>query len=496
MDSFMRDSDAFSWYMERDPVLRSTVVAVAWLERCPDWDVLCAKVDQATRLVPLFRMRVLEPPGRLTAPRWTVDDDFDLSWHLRRVKAPDPGSPQAVLGVARHEAMDAFDRSRPLWEFTLVEGAGAGRAALVMKLHHSLTDGLGGMELALLLFDTNKDASAPVTLPEAPAAEAFDTSDLVRERVAWELKRFTGFVGSRARSAVPSAMQAARHPLTSASDALETARSIGRTVAPVLRRLSPVMTGRGLRRHLDMVEVGLDDLKTASATAGGTLNDGFMAAVVGGFRRYHEHHGTHVDALRVTLPISIRTPDDPMGGNRITLIRFVVPVSDPDPARRIAAIHEGCLTARSERSLPFTNSIAATLNLLPAGVVGSMLKNVDFVASDVPGFPFPVYLAGAALERYVAFGPTIGSSANMTLLSYNGTCCIGVTLDEAAIPDHELFVECLRGGFEEVMDVGGKHSPPRLPVAARPGDFRTKGVGRAACDVGPRATGDFVSVRP
>ena len=166
----------------------------------------------------------------------------------------------------------------------------------------------------------------------------------------------------------------------------------------------------------------------------------------------------------MTLPISIRKPDDPVGGNRITLIRFPVPVAEPDPVARIAEMERRCRSARDERSLPYTDAIAGTLNLLPSGVVGGMLKHVDFVASDVPGFPFPVYLAGAALERYVAFGPTIGTAVNLTLLSYNGTCCVGVTIDNAAVPDPEVLVECLREGFEEVLDLAGDHEAVRLPL--------------------------------
>ena len=187
-----------------------------------------------------------------------------------------------------------------------------------------------------------------------------------------------------------------------------------------------------------MIEVGLADLEPAAAAACGTVNDSFMAAVTGGLRRYHERHGVAVDELRVMLPISIRTPEDPMGGNRITLIRFTVPVGDPDPATRIPAIHALCIGARNERSLAYTNAIAGTLNLLPTGVVGSMFKHVDFLASDVPGFSFPVYLGGARLEEYGVFGPTTGPSLNLTLLSYDGTCCVGITMDSAAIPDHDL----------------------------------------------------------
>jgi len=440
------------------------VVAVAWLECSPDWAALTAKLERATRLTPVFRQRVLEPPGRLATPRWTVDEEFDLTSHLHRIAAPAPRTPQTVVDFARQEAMMSFDHSRPLWEFTLIEHLEGGRAALVMKIHHSLTDGLGGMQLALLLFDLERAPTSAGPMPDAPVGERVGRPDLVLESIAWGWRRMSGFVGGRAQTIIPSALHAARHPLGSVGAAAETARSIARTVAPVRHTLSPIMTDRGLGRHLDLVEVGLDDLKRAAAAAGGSINDGFLAAVTAGLRRYHERHGATVDELRVTLPISIRTPEDPLGGNRITLMRFALPVADRDPASRISQIGRLCRAARDERSLAFTNAIAGTLNLFPSGVVGSMLKHVDFLASDVPGFPFSVYLGGALVERYVAFGPTIGSAVNLTLLSYNGVCYVGVTIDTVTVADHDVLIECLRAGFDEVLALAGAHTPAGLPL--------------------------------
>ncbi|HUO49543.1 MAG TPA: hypothetical protein VMU09_11980, partial [Acidimicrobiales bacterium] len=69
---FMRGSDAFSWYMERDPIMRSTIVAVAWLDRVPEWAVVQARLERAVDAVPLFRTRPLTPPARLSTPRWTL----------------------------------------------------------------------------------------------------------------------------------------------------------------------------------------------------------------------------------------------------------------------------------------------------------------------------------------------------------------------------------------------------------------------------------------
>ena len=125
--------------------------------------------------------------------------------------------------------------------------------------------------------------------------------------------------------------------------------------------------------------------------------------------------------------------------------------------------------------MPYTNAIAAGLNVLPSGVVGSMLKHVDFVASNVPGFPFRVYLAGAPVERYVAFGPTIGSSMNITLLSYAGTCCVGMNIDIAAVPDPEVLRPVHEGGVRGGAPLGGHMSPSGCPSSTR---ARAAGPGR------------------
>jgi hypothetical protein len=205
-------------------------------------------------------------------------------------------------------------------------------------------------------------------------------------------------------------------------------------------------------------------MRRAAHSVGGTLNDVFVASVTGGLRRYHELHHAKVEDLRITLPISIRKDDDPTGGNRITLERFTLPVGVADPAARVRLTGERCRSARDERAIPFSNSIAGTLNLLPSRVVGSMLKNVDFVASNVPGVNMPIFLGGAPVSSYYAFGPTTGSSLNVTLLSYNGTCCIGFTIDTAAAPDYDALMACCVEGFEEVLSLGGDHLPVARPL--------------------------------
>ena len=102
--------------------------------------------------------------------------------------------------------------------------------------------------------------------------------------------------------------------------------------------------------------------------------------------------------------------------------------------------------------------------MLPRTVIRNMLKHVDFLASDIPGFTFPVYLAGARMESYVVFGPTVGTAVNFALLSYEQKCSVGVSMDAAAITDPALLASCVRDGFDEVLAIGGPHEPAQLPA--------------------------------
>jgi diacylglycerol O-acyltransferase / wax synthase len=457
-DQFMQEPDALAWSLEQDPGLRSTTVAVAWLDVRPDVDVLTARLERATRLVPRFRQRPVSTPAGLATPQW-VDCDFDLSLHLRRIGAPAPYTPDTVLEFARSEAMTGFDPTRPFWQLTLIEGLEGDRAALVMKVHRSLTDGVGGMQLAALVFELSPETAPIEDVPVPSTAPVPSGMDLAREAISHDLGRAVRMARYGLVQVGPVAGAIARHPLRTVLDVVATASSLGRFVTPVSDTLSPIMTGRSLGRRLSLFEVDLADLIGAGAVVGGTLNDAFVASVTGGLRRYHELHDAPVENLRVTMPISIRREEETEGGDRITLERFVVPVAGTDPGTRVKTTGWQCRAARYEEALPLSDAVAALLNLLPSGFVGSMFKHVDFVASIVTGVPEAIYLAGATVTGYYTFGPTTGTAVNVTLVSYRGTCCVGCTIDTAAVPDPDKLVASLKDGFDEVLGLGGAHHP-------------------------------------
>ncbi len=456
----MSDEDALMWNIEKDPILRSTIVAVALFDEAPEWERLRRRIDRTTLLIPRFRQRVMSPPLRIAPPRWTVEPTFDLDYHLRRVRLPGDGSTRELLDALQPIATSSFDRARPLWEFTLIEGLAGDhgeRAALAMKVHHSVTDGVGGMELLTHLVDIARDAAEPSDddLPPVPQPEHVDAVSLLRESLAHTRRRILGVARRIPGTAISTAWHALRDPVGSANEALHTVRSIGRTVAPATAPMSPIMVTRGLGRHLDAFDLSLDDIRRVAKATDGSVNDVFVASVIGGIRHYHARHGTEPEALRMTLPINLRHSSDDAGGNRFAPARFPVPVTIDDPAERIAAIRGLVREWRAEPALQMTSTLAGVLNRLPTAATtalfGGMLKCCDFVTSNVPGAPIPVYSAGAKVERLYAFGPPSGAAFTVTLISHCDTCCIGIVVDTTAVPDPEALSKSRRLGFDEVL---------------------------------------------
>ena len=240
-DSRMNQSDTTLWRIERDPSLRTTIVGIAILSEAPDWERLRTRIEDISWEIPRLRQKVAEPTLGLGTPRWVQDPGFDIGYHFRRMVAPPPGNLQTVLDIAGPIAMAAFDRARPLWEFTLVEGLADGRAALIQKIHHSVTDGVGAIRMARIAFDEHaheKHAPAPRTL-EGGQRRPSGMSVAV-DTMADQVLGAAHLVG-RTATAMPGVMEkAALHPLKLAETLVGTAESIFKLVRPAKEPLSPV----------------------------------------------------------------------------------------------------------------------------------------------------------------------------------------------------------------------------------------------------------------
>ncbi|HWC39846.1 MAG TPA: wax ester/triacylglycerol synthase domain-containing protein [Acidimicrobiales bacterium] len=459
-DDRMNNADAVMWVIEKDPLLRSTITGVAVLDRPPDREAFTEVWERASRLVPRLRQRVVSHPFSVAPPRWEIDPGFDLGYHVRYVRSPGSGTMRDVLNIAQPLAMQGFDRARPLWEVVAVDGLADGRCAVLLKLHHSMTDGVGFVNMAMAFFDLERDGwKERGPMPDEPTGSIPSLPRRFVGGLSHEIREME-VTGRRAAGALLSTMVATgRDPVEAWRQVSGTLASIARTMAPTPEPLSPVMRGRSLSRHFDVLDVGLDDLKAAAKAVEGHINDAFVAATVGGLSRYHQRQGAGVDALRMQMPVNIRHGDSEVaGGNQFAPVRFVVPLDIADPRRRMRAVHELVSQVRAEPALGLSAPIAGVLYRLGTSIstaaFQSMMRGVDFVTSNVPGVAVPVYFAGSRVDSVYAFGPNAGAAVNLSLFSCMDQANIGANMDPGGVTDPDGFMDCLRDGFDEVCAVG------------------------------------------
>ena len=454
----MNGTDATLWDIERDPTLRTTVVSILLLDRSVKPERLLRSIDESSRLMTRMRQRVVEAPMGMGAPHWVVAEDLDVRDHVHFSELESPVPFKAVLDLAAACAVEPFDRERPLWECTYVEGLDEGKAALIIKVHHSFTDGVGGVGLLDAFLDASRRPKrrTPDQLPELRAAPSSGSAapsltDIAEKSASAQLK------------VAKTAIAAALHPAKTLTKSLAAGRSAARLIAPTGAALSPLFAERGLERCLGTHDVDFDRLHDAAARHGCTVNHLFIAGVLDGAARYHWERGSHPAQLRVTMPISIRGNGDGVGGNKWAPVRFRLPADIDDPIERMLTIREITGRSRNEPALGFSHSLAGAIQLLPssvsAGVVGGMMRGVDLIVTNVPGLSEPRYLAGARIDLMYPFAPTAGAAFNVALMSHASTACFGIVTDTAAVEDPDELHTAIASGIEWVLDEAETRPP-------------------------------------
>ncbi len=439
----MSGSDALLWTVGRDPVLRPTVVAVMALDRAPGWADVRDRVTALVAIVPRLRSRAKSRPLGRGRPQFVTDDRFDLDLHLRRMLLPPKATFRDVLDLAQAMATTGFDTELPPWEAVVVEGVDGEGAALVIKLHHALVDGVGGVAVLMHLLDSVRH----------PNSESRPAPEVAAGRAP------LGLLGRlpAPRRVIETVLHASTHPFEDAQRVVATAASAVRLLAPAGTPLSPLMTERGFRRAFEVLDLTPQALRLAATAMNGTLNDVFVAAVVRGISRYHQFHGAPVDGLRVLMPVSVRAAGDPEGGNYFVPARFIVP-TPADTEECVRGVQRITGSWKHAPGLALSEMLAAGLDKVPDPVVtamwGSMLKGVDFCITNVPGPTFETYLAGARVDRMYAFAPPSGAAVNVSLVTSADRVCIGIVVDSVAVPDSPRLATCLADGFEEVFRLG------------------------------------------
>jgi len=468
----MSQADALMWNLEADPILRSTILSTWILDRVPSLARFEAKAERATRIIPRLRQRVVSDPLGIAPPKWEEDPYFDLHFHLRRTALTGQGSIRDLLDLAEPLAMQAFDKDRPLWELHLIEGLEGGRCAVIMKLHHVISDGVGLVKMTDCLIERGPEEEVdetplPIAETDAPKSEP-SAWENVTDAFAYRLRTGADRWRQVGAAIARNAGSTLSHPIETSNEIRDILASAGRVLAPASEPLSPIMRDRSTNVRFDYLSIPLADLKRAGKSVGGTINDAFVAGVAGGLARYHSALGHPVESLRMLMPVNLRdgtgtkdTKDATAAkkaevvGNQFAPARFEVPVGIESPAERILAIGRLSRAQRDEPALPWTEEITNVLGALPSSLTnnlfGAMQKTTDFTTSNVPGPRHTTWMSGARIESFMPFGPLVGASINVTAFSYDGVMHIGINMDPAAVSDPKILVECLKAGFEEIL---------------------------------------------
>ena len=468
----MNGIEALMWRAESDPRMRSTICSLAVLDRAPDWERFVAACDWGSRMAPRFRQKVVEPAFGVGIPCWVNDPDFDLHYHVRRIRIGVGGGWREVFEAAEQIAMTPFDRARSPWEAVLIEGLPGDGAALLVKLHHSTTDGLGGFQLFSKLHSRTREHDPDKPQPDAPTPEWISPTDLLME----QLTRDARSVPSGAVKTAEAFLGALRQPAQTMRDAMQFVESLGRVVSNPDVEGSPLLYKRSLAWHFLALDIQFSDLRAAAKAAGGSVNDAYLASLLGAFRMYHAKLGYSIKEMPIAIPISVRRDDDDEGGNKFAGARFAAPVGIADPALRIKAIGDLVRAARQEPAIDGMAFVAPALARLPGPLLGSLAGSFtranDLQASNVPGFREELFIAGARIERLYGFGPLPGCATMITLVTHGDTCCIAANVDRAAITDTELFGACLEEGFAEVLALcdGARRPVRRIDAPVRAED--------------------------
>lgn len=396
-------------------------------------------------LVPQFRLKLVEVPLGLDRPGWVEEPDFDADYHIRRIAVPAPGGPRELGELVGRLTSYKLDRRKPLWEMWVIEGGEEGRVALLYKIHHAMIDGVSGMGLAEVSFDLEPDP-APRDLTPIP----FDD------------RHVPSFVERLGLGMVHAATRA---PYRTARFAVQSARQAV-TLLNFARRRSVVGPFRAPRTSLNgeftphrrfaWVSVPLGRVKEVKHAYDVKLNDVVLALCAGALRRYLQKiDDLPEQPLIAQCPVSLRAGMDQEIGSKVGSMFTSLATDIAEPADRLIAIKAATSEAKEIGEALSADKIMGLTESTPPGLVGlaarmytamglesRMPPPINVVISNIPGPPFPLYMAGARLEAMYPMGPLLlGTGLNITVISYCDSidfgflCCPEMVPDPAAIAD-------------------------------------------------------------
>ncbi len=469
--SHMTETEALMWAAESDPRLSSGMGSVFILDDRPDFEAFVAKMDMASRSLLRLRERVEEGVG-FAPPRWVVDDEFDIREHVRHVQLPSPGGVRDLLDLAAQIFQDPFDVHRPLWQFVVVDACPDASdehipGGVVMKLHHSLSDGIGALRLAEMYLDFERHPDTSETTKPLPSVVSDAGSSGLLSTAAGEATYLAKQQLELARKAAAEVALWGADPSRIRSIA-ETASDMVKTTANQLRSNpaadsgAPLFRTRSRHRHLEVFDVGLDDFRAASKTLGGSVNDLFVAGSVLAVANYHAERGAVAESYNLSFIISTRS-DSAAGGNSFAPIPFSVSGRSMTALETFEAVRDEMAHKRETTRGgvgEVMNLVAGLATMLPDSVLTKAARaraaRQDWATSNLRGAPIPIYAAGAHITHMYPVGPLGGTAFNLTAMSYSGNLHFSAFMDPRAVDDPGSMRDHLVAAYDELLSVTHK----------------------------------------
>ncbi len=410
------------------------------IERITDYTV--AALDS----IPRYRQRLAWVPG-LRHPVWVDDDRFNIQYHLRHTRLPLPGDERMLKRLVGRLFSQRLDRSRPLWEFWVVEGVGDDSFALVIKAHHCMVDGVAGVGLLQALLQMMPTGQVREAKPWEPRP-APTTVELLKGEI---------------KHRVDGVRQLSKFAPRVRQNFGGLARVLGSGMKPATRNefvgddVSPY-------RRFDWTSFDLADVKAVKNAFGGTINDVVLATTTGAARRFLKARGTDVDRVhdfKAFLPVNTQKERGGATGNHIAMLLAELPIAEPDPIKRLEKV-VACTTKLKQESnqtggAELIEDVAdlTSKRILSELYIASMkLRTYNVVVTNVPGPPLPLFILDAPLRAIYPLVPIMrNQNVGIALFSYNGVLHWGFNADWQGFPDvHELVTD-LEAAFAEYTEL-------------------------------------------
>jgi WS/DGAT/MGAT family acyltransferase len=430
----------------------------------PSMDEFLEQIRRRLHLVPRYRHKLAFTALDSGRPVWIDDPSFNLEYHIRHTALPTPGRWEQLCGLTARIFSQQLDRSKPLWEMWLIEGLEEGRFALITKTHHSLIDGIAGVDLATVLFDISPEpppirhsGRAWQPHPEPGTAELVTAGLRGAVRAGIELAE--------------GAIDALAHPEHALTRAREAAEGVGEIVWAGLNPApeTPLNVPIGPHRRFFGIASSLDDFKTVKNAFGGTVNDVVLAVVTGALRTFLISRGRRTEGveMRALVPVSVRVEDEhSQGGNRIVVMRGPLPVYIADPVQRLRFVSQAMDGLKESKQALGAEVISGAQNFAPPTILAQAsrlnfsTRLFNLIVTNVPGPQFPLYVLGREmLEAYpIAFLPENHALA-IGIMSYNGQMNFGLLGDFDALPDIDVISDNIAGELATLVSLARESIP-------------------------------------